>query len=637
MNRSAGRLPAYSLPGSRTIDSDQSRLIGRQRFKPAASRRSVIRFMERGALENDHGNLLSSALTSIPMEVRENGFDSVYLAPTTSLDSGMRPRLSVPTKRIYTPRVNRDNYSEAVMKPGQDNPLPLAPEELRELRQFLSSGIQNIRESTAAIADAAQTENPNLAAELNTLLPTIESTNQLVRKSFADALISAYRFPSPLALLKSTSDLWEQLASLGSRHSATADLATLDDLQHLSATAEAINSRLAPVCSPRADQPSGSRSIQTASPIAGGRLMIVDDQDEIRELLQIRLEQLGCHVLTAPDGETALKLAADHPLDLVLLDVSMPGMNGYEVCERLHASEGTINVPVIFLTATHDPDKIVQGFESGGVDYIGKPFRMTELLARVQTHLDLKRARDTVEHYAARMTILNRQKDKFMQIATHDLRNPLANVRFCCQQLIEGKEVTSADAGQSRLLARIESESARMLDIVENILGFRKTIDGNLQLELTALDLGDLVAETIANQLNRAEVRQMKLIAEIPTDLPRARGDSARTQQVLANYVSNAIKYCPSGSQVTIRASVDADRVRVEVRDNGPGVPEIERDELFREFVQLSNQPAKGEDSTGIGLAIARRLTEVQGGTTGAAFPESGGSVFWFTLPTGDH
>ncbi len=517
------------------------------------------------------------------------------------------------------------------MTPGQNSSTRFATEELQNLRPVLLGGLDGIGQSISILKDESKSQNTALATDLEKLLSSIQSTRTLVDETLSEGAIASPPFAPPVQLVIATS---QELASIARRHSDSADLSILDTLQLQSAAAEKLNSGIAPLCTSSAGQSSTIREQEIASPIAGGHLMIVDDQEEIRELLQIRLEQLGCRVTTAPTGEDALELAASNPPDLVLLDVSMPGMNGYEVCERLHALESTINVPVIFLTATHDPDKIVQGFESGGVDYIGKPFRMTELIARVRTHLDLKRARDTVEHYAARMTVLNRQKDKFMQIATHDLRNPLSNVQFCCRQLSEGNDVTPADESQRRLIARVQSETVRMLDIVENILGFRKTIDGDLQLELKPLDVGQFVEEAIGIHCSRAQARSIRLSAEIPTRLSRIRGDSARCQQVLGNFISNALKYCASGSRIVVRAASESDQIRISVHDNGPGVPAAERDELFREFAQLSNQPAAGEYSTGIGLAIARRLTEAQGGTVGAEFPETGGSVFWFALPT---
>lgn len=419
----------------------------------------------------------------------------------------------------------------------------------------------------------------------------------------------------------------------------SAPLALLADLQQLRSAALELGARaarLSPEPSPAArsaGNPAGGTEPFPA-PVSPGRVLIVDDQPENRDLLQHPLRAIRCDVRLAADGAEALRLAAAEPPDLVLLDVRMPGMDGYEVCRRLRSLPATRDVPVIFLSAAHEPAEIARGFEVGAVDYVSKPFRLAELMARVRTHLELKRSRDELARHAASLAALNRQKDRLIEIASHDLRNPLQSAHLGCRQLLDGRGVTAPDAGQRRGLELVLNAVERMSELVGSILDYRTATTGELPFQPASVDLSALVRTALQAAQPIAAAKGIQLRAEPAADLPAARADAARVAQALANYTGNAIKFSPAGRTITVATRRVEGGLRVEVRDEGPGVLPAERGQLFEEFVRLSNQPTGGESSTGLGLAIVRRLITSQGGAVGADFPAAGGSVFWFTLPT---
>lgn len=348
-------------------------------------------------------------------------------------------------------------------------------------------------------------------------------------------------------------------------------------------------------------------------------VLIVDDTPANLSVLLECLGRNGYRVLVAEDGEDALEQVAHAPPDLVLLDVMMPGIDGFETCRRLRANPATRDIPVIFMTALTDTREKLAGFEAGGVDYITKPVQHEEALARVATHLQLQRLRRELADQLA-------WKDRFMRIAAHDLRNPL------CLILMAGETAQRA-SGDAAALARA------LGNIRESARHMRGIIDTFLQLhsgDRTArLDLPALAAAVVKQHLTAAELKDQSLEFTAPDQLPPIRGDSTQVFQIATNLVSNAIKFTPRGGsiRVSVTPSESAMQLRLSVADSGPGVPEAERPKLFTEYSRLSTRPTGGEESHGLGLAIVRQLAADNGGRTGADFPAEGGSVFWCELP----
>jgi signal transduction histidine kinase len=349
-------------------------------------------------------------------------------------------------------------------------------------------------------------------------------------------------------------------------------------------------------------------------------ILIVDDTPANLGVLVETLGDAGYQLMVAEDGEEALAQTEQLQPDLILLDVMMPGIDGFETCRRLKGRPSTRDVPVLFMTALHETADKVKAFAAGGVDYITKPIEHAEALARVQTHLTLRQLRRELQDQLA-------LKERFMRIASHDLRNPL------CLILIAG-EIARRKSGDSPAVAQyvgeINESANQMQRIIDTFLELRAPAqtESSGRVDLT------LLAEAVARQhAHAAKTKQIALRTDLATPLPLARCDAALAYQAFTNLTSNALKFTPVGGRVTIKTLPSGDRVRVEVHDTGPGVPATERAQLFHEHARLSPRPTAGEESHGIGLAIVKHLIESQAGTVGADFPSASGSVFWFELP----
>jgi signal transduction histidine kinase len=350
-------------------------------------------------------------------------------------------------------------------------------------------------------------------------------------------------------------------------------------------------------------------------------ILIVDDTPANLSVLVDTLSESGYQVMVAEDGEDALAQTARTKPDLILLDVMMPGLDGFETCARLKGSAGTQDIPVIFMTALNETAEKVRAFKAGAVDYITKPIQHEEALARISTHLTIRRLRGKLEQQLA-------LTERFMRIASHDLRNPL------CLILMSGELARRKGATPevNEYLASIHASAGQMRRIIDTFLNVKKhPVDG--RPGVGRVDLNLMAAAVAAQNEPAAERKKVTIALELAEPLPQAKADAGYAYQALTNYVSNAIKFLPSGGRLAIRTRADDFRVRLEVHDNGPGVPVAERGALFTEFAQISNRPTAGEESTGIGLSIVKQLIEGEQGAVGAEFPPKGGSIFWFELP----
>lgn len=348
-------------------------------------------------------------------------------------------------------------------------------------------------------------------------------------------------------------------------------------------------------------------------------ILIVDDTPANLGVLVETLGAAGYQLMVAEDGEEALAQTAQTQPDLILLDVMMPGIDGFETCRRLKARAETCDVPVLFMTALSETADKVKAFAAGGVDYITKPIEHEEALARIRTHLALRRLQRELREQLA-------LKEKFMRIAGHDLRNPL------CLILMAGelaRRQPGAPESVLKYINNIGEGATQMRRIIDTFLDLRAPVPGGAG----RIDLA-LLASAVARQHEHAAARkQIVLATELAESLPLARCDAAHAYQMFTNLVSNALKFTPTGGTVTVTLASTGRHLRAEVRDTGPGVPAHERIQLFQEHARLSPRPTGGEESNGLGLAIVKHLVESQGGTVGADFPATGGSIFWCEIP----
>lgn len=381
-----------------------------------------------------------------------------------------------------------------------------------------------------------------------------------------------------------------------------------------------------------------SGRLSPASPAPGDPappcIVVVDDSPASTDTLARQMTLEGWDVRTFNDPFEALEAIRADPPDLLLLDVMMPGMNGLAVLKAVRAQPPTADLPVIMLTALDEADDVVRGLDLGANDYLTKPPQFEVLAARVRTQLKLKRLQDQRERDIAELRELSALKDKFLQIAAHDLRNPLGNITFGIDLLEQ--ELARLEApvpNAATILQAMRNAASIMRSIVNDFLDLQAIRSGKVEMNWQPVSLNRLVEAVAAQYETYAKDKNVALRTYLEVNLPDTMADPDRLTQVLSNLVSNAIKFSPPGSAVGVRTREVNRRLLIEVVDNGVGIPEAEIPLLFKEFARLSPRPTGGEKSSGVGLSIARQLVELHGGKIGVKSKVGQGSLFWFELP----
>ena len=365
------------------------------------------------------------------------------------------------------------------------------------------------------------------------------------------------------------------------------------------------------------------------------RIFLVDDTQANLDVLQALLEPEGYLVSVAPNGEFALKFVGRVKPDLILLDVMMPDINGFEVCRRLKADPETRHIPIIFITAEDTTESVVSGFEAGGVDYIQKPFQGSEVLARVQTHLEIDRLkRELVEKNDA-LTRMNRQvreasdrKSRFLANIAHELRSPI-NAIMGFTRMVLRREGDRLSERQQRNLTTVTKSSDHMLHLINDLLDLSKIEAGRMDVNAERFELNDFI-EACCEEVTPLVKAGVELVW--PTgSVGDVETDRGRLRQILMNLLSNAAKFTESGS-IRVGASRDADVVTIGVTDSGTGIPQDAQETIFEEFEQVggSDPERKG---TGLGLPIAKGFAELLGGSIDLTSVVGEGSTFTIRLP----
>ena len=374
----------------------------------------------------------------------------------------------------------------------------------------------------------------------------------------------------------------------------------------------------------------GNWPVQITTPQGKQKILIVDDTPTNLSILEEILEE-DYQLSVAQSGTQALEITEKFKPNLILLDVNMPGIDGFETCSRLKAGESTRDIPVIFITARTEPEDVVRGFEEGGVDYITKPFNYSEVVARVQTHLKIQQLIEQLESQNRQLTELNDLKNKFLGMASHDMRNSLSAIKGYSQILIEDiKELP--EETQNRFLNYIFKSSETMLRMVDDLLDVSVIESGKLKLDLSAASLTHLIRHHIAINQFFADKKDIVIHSDLP-DTSLCRMDPDKIGQVIDNLVSNAIKFSKTGTQIHTSLIEKGGRLKFEVRDEGPGISAEDQAKLFQHFQKLTARPTAGESSSGLGLAISKRMIEAHQGVLGVNSKLGSGSTFWFEIP----
>ncbi len=367
--------------------------------------------------------------------------------------------------------------------------------------------------------------------------------------------------------------------------------------------------------------------MKSASP----HIFIVDDNPTNIDILHTVLQKEGYQFSFAPNGKLALELISESAPDLILLDIMMPEMDGFEVCKILQANPKTSNIPIIFITAKNEVEDIVKGLSLGGVDYITKPFNTEEVCARIQSHLKNQIFQRELILKNKRLMEFNELKNKFLGVASHDLRNPLASIQGFSELLVSDWKVMPEES-IDEFLNIIHSASQRMSSLINDLLDISIIESGKLELKLTRGSLKELVVERMRIHEILAKKKGITLQSAFNEEHP-CMFDVNRMSQAIDNLLSNAIKFSPPEKIVFIKLESDQNVVRLHVQDDGPGITDADKLDLFKAYKKLSAKPTANENSTGLGLMITKKIIQGHRGKLWVESQPGSGAQFTIELP----
>ncbi len=371
-----------------------------------------------------------------------------------------------------------------------------------------------------------------------------------------------------------------------------------------------------------------------------GLLLIVDDNEDNRDVLARRLQKQGHWAVTAASGPEALAALADQPFDLVLLDIMMPEMDGYEVLSRIKSNPQTQNLPVIMISALDEIESVVRCIEIGAADYLPKPFNPTLLRARIGASLREKRARDREQRYTTeiaesyrRLQELERLRDDLTHMIVHDLRTPLTSLLTGLQTV---PLVGDMNPVQAEMLDIAVAGGETLLNLINNLLDVDKMEQETVPLAKTTLAAETLIELACVQVSLLADSNSLTLVRDIGSSLPPLCADEDKLKRTLVNLIGNAIKFTPPGGTITISVNCAADGLLFSVRDTGEGIPPDAFERIFEKFGQVESRKAGQKMSTGLGLTFCKLAVEAHGGRIWVDSAPERGSVFFFTIPLSD-
>ena len=379
--------------------------------------------------------------------------------------------------------------------------------------------------------------------------------------------------------------------------------------------------------------------------VAKDVILLVDDQPiNLKVLASVLSEDYSLSI--ANNGMNALKMLEKGLPDLILLDIMMPEIDGYEVCKRIKENEKTKDIPIIFLTAKTDIQDIIKGFDYGAADYMTKPFNPTEVKVRVVNQLNLHHAKNEIKQMYQKLLLSqealknanqqleqsNREKDKFFSILSHDLRSPLGGFVSLTEMMADNSEDLSMHL-KKKMMKDLSHSSRNIFNLLNNLLEWSSMQNGLTIFNPQVLELNKIVNDSVKVMIETARNKSINIAVEIP-ETQEVFADTMMLQIIIRNFISNAVKFTPRGGKITISACPGENKsVIITVKDTGIGMSPVLLGNLFRIDAKTRRPGTERESSSGLGLILCKEFIEKHGGKVWVESEEEKGSAFSLSLP----
>ena len=361
------------------------------------------------------------------------------------------------------------------------------------------------------------------------------------------------------------------------------------------------------------------------------KILIVDDVMSNVLLLKILLTNEKFQVCTANCGNACIEQARKEHPDLILLDVMMPDINGFDTAVIMKKDDELKDIPIIFLTALNTPQDLVKGFQVGASDFLTKPFNKEELIMRVMQQISLVAAKRIIQKQNKELKATLNNRDKMYSVIAHDLRSPMASIRMVLNLVVQSTSADSVGPELYTLLDQANRESEEVHDLLDNLLKWTKSQTGRLNVVLQDLDLNDIIPGVVEIFEMIAQTKHITLDLQ-KTEAPlKVHADNDMLKTVLRNFMSNAIKFSPENSTIQILMANECDFARVSVKDQGVGIAADRLDTIFHKGE--TTYGTGGEEGSGLGLQLCQDFARKNGGDCYVESVEGQGSTFSFTVP----
>ena len=361
------------------------------------------------------------------------------------------------------------------------------------------------------------------------------------------------------------------------------------------------------------------------------KVLIVDDVVSNVLLLKILLANEKFQVCTASNGKDCIEISRKEHPDLILLDVMMPDLNGFDTAVILKKGEDTKDIPIIFLTALNTPQDLVHGFQVGASDFLTKPFNKEELVMRVTQQISLVAAKRIIEQQNQELRATLNNRDKMYSVIAHDLRSPMASIRMVLNLVVASTSPETVGEEIYNLLDQANRESEEVHDLLDNLLKWTKSQTGRLNVVKQELELNDIIPGVVEIFDTIAATKHIKLELKSESDSLKVEADNDMLKTVVRNFLSNAIKFSPADSTIEITMTKENEFAKVSVRDHGVGIASDRLDSIFHKGE--TTYGTGGEEGSGLGLQLCQDFARKNGGDCTVESVEGEGSTFSVLIP----